>query len=101
MSLSQTERKTLPSSGSGAPAAACALPNAVGKSSAMPMTSPVDFISGPRRVSVPGEAVERQHGLLDADVLGHEPLGQGEVAQRLAEDHARGQLRELARRSPC
>ena len=41
------------------------------------------------------QAVERQHGFLDAHVLGDEPLGQGEVAQRLAEDHARRKLGEL------
>ena len=31
------------------------LANAHGKFSAMPMTSPVDFISGPRMVSAPGK----------------------------------------------
>ena len=44
---------TLPSRGSSTPAAACALPNAAGKSSAMPITSPVDFISGPSSASLP------------------------------------------------
>lgn len=34
--------------------ASCVLSNAQGKFSAMPMTSPVDFISGPRMVSAPG-----------------------------------------------
>ena len=55
LSLSQTERNTSPSVGSGMPAAATALPNAAGNASAMPMTSPVDFISGPSCVSVPGK----------------------------------------------
>src|SRR5450830_1311881 len=55
LSLSHTDRKTLPSSGSDAPAAATALPKAAGKFSAMPITSPVDFISGPSCVSEPGK----------------------------------------------
>jgi len=43
----------------------------------------------------PREAVEGKHRFLDADVLGHETIGQMEVAQALAEDHARGELGEL------
>ena len=35
----------------------------------MPITSPVDFISGPSTVSTPGEAGEREHRLLDADMV--------------------------------
>lgn len=54
LSLSHTERKTSPSVGSARPAAATALPNASGKVSAIPITSPVDLISGPSCVSVPG-----------------------------------------------
>ena len=53
LSVSQTLMKTLPSSGSATPAAACALPNAAGKSPAIPITSPVDFISGPSNASEP------------------------------------------------
>ena len=74
LSLSHTERNTSPSVGSGMPAAATALPNAAGNASAMPMTSPVDFISGPSCVSVPGNRLKGKHGLLDAHVLGHAPL---------------------------
>ena len=68
LSPSVTVMKTVPSSGSETPAAAWALPNAVGKSRAMPITSPVDFISGPEHGVGAGEAGERQHGLLDRDV---------------------------------
>ena len=35
----------------------------------MPITSPVDFISGPSTVSTAGEAGERKHRLLDPDVI--------------------------------
>ena len=45
----------VPPAGSAAPAAACALANAVGKSRAMPMTSPVERISGPRIASEPSK----------------------------------------------
>ena len=44
---------TCPARGSFTPAASWLLANAVGKSSAMPITSPVDFISGPRMTSTP------------------------------------------------
>ena len=36
------------------PAACCALAKAIPKSVEMPITSPVDFISGPSRMSAPG-----------------------------------------------
>ena len=68
LSVSHTLMKTLPSSGSSTPAPACALPNAAGKSSAMPITSPVDFISGPSSASVPWSRWNGQHRLLDAHV---------------------------------
>ena len=55
LSVSVTVMKTDPSRGSTTPAAACALPKAVGKSAAMPITSPVDFISGPRIESAPAK----------------------------------------------
>ena len=44
LSVSVTVMKTVPCDGSATPAAACALPKAAGKSAAMPITSPVDFI---------------------------------------------------------
>ena len=46
--------KTVPEAGSVSPAAICALRYALRKSRSMPMTSPVDFISGPRTTSTPG-----------------------------------------------
>src|SRR5581483_10028697 len=53
-SLSGTERKAVPPRGSTVPAAICALANAAPKLASIPITSPVDFISGPSTVSTPG-----------------------------------------------
>ena len=53
LSESVTVRNTVPDCGSRAPAAACALANAAGKSRATPMTSPVERISGPSSASAP------------------------------------------------
>ena len=55
LSESVTVMKAVPLSGSAAPAAAWALAKAVGKSRAMPMTSPVERISGPRIASEPSK----------------------------------------------
>jgi len=48
-----TDTNTSPSDGRNALAAICALANAIGRLSSMPITSPVDFISGPRMMSTP------------------------------------------------
>ena len=53
LSPSATVMNTVPESGSRAPAAAWALANAVGKSRAIPITSPVERISGPSSASAP------------------------------------------------
>jgi len=45
----------VPPLGSGTPAAACALAKAVGKSRAIPITSPVERISGPSSASEPSK----------------------------------------------
>src|SRR3546814_12830203 len=55
LSLSFTEMKTLPDCGSVTPAASCDLAKAVAKLRSMPMPSPVDFISGDKTGSVPGQ----------------------------------------------
>ena len=55
LSRSRTDRNAVPVRGSGRPAARSALPNAVGKSGPIPMTSPVDRISGPRVESAPAK----------------------------------------------
>ena len=94
MSPSVTVMKTVPVSGSLAPAAACALANAVGKSDAMPITSPVERISGPSSASAPAK---RSNGST-ASFTDTWPLvgsrGQLEVGDPLAEHQAAGQLRE-------
>ena len=55
LSVSVTVMKTVPSRGRAMPAADWALPKAVGKSAAIPITSPVDFISGPSTESAPAK----------------------------------------------
>ena len=55
LSPSATVRNTVPWLGSRAPAAAWALANAVGKSGAIPITSPVERISGPSSESEPAK----------------------------------------------
>ena len=55
LSVSLTEMKTAPSSGRTVLAASWLLPKARPKSLSMPITSPVDFISGPRKTSTPGK----------------------------------------------
>ena len=53
MSVSARLRNTVPVTGTFSPAAIVALANAWPKVSAMPITSPVDFISGPSMGSLP------------------------------------------------
>ncbi len=71
LSLLATETNTEPLVGSEPYAAVWLLANAVPKSASMPMTSPVDFISGSAacryRAVGAAEPVERQHRLLDRD----------------------------------
>ena len=57
LSESLTDTKTAPLSGNSAAAPLCALANAIPKLSAIPITSPVDSISGPSSVSTPGNLV--------------------------------------------
>ena len=62
MSLSFTLRKTVPWRGSGDPAEIWALAKATPKPAATPITSPVDFISGPRIVSTPRNLLNGKTG---------------------------------------
>ena len=48
----------MPAVGSFTPAASCDFTNASAKVSPTPITSPVDFISGPRIVSTPGNLMK-------------------------------------------
>src|SRR5690606_13039156 len=54
LSLAFTLRKTFPERGNRTPAPSCDLTKASPKVLPTPITSPVDFISGPRMVSTPG-----------------------------------------------
>jgi hypothetical protein len=60
LSASRTERNAVPSIGSGRPAARSALARAVGRSTALAITSPVERISGPSTGVGAREARERQ-----------------------------------------
>ena len=58
--------KMVPDSGRLPSAAICALANAIPKLSAIPMTSPVERISGPKTVSTPGSLVKGKTASLQA-----------------------------------
>ena len=55
LSASLTEMNAVPEDGSGRPAARSAFANAVGRSEALAITSPVERISGPSTASAPGK----------------------------------------------
>ena len=55
LSASRTDRNAVPPPGSGRPAARSAFANALGKSEALAITSPVERISGPSTGSAPGK----------------------------------------------
>jgi hypothetical protein len=59
-----TVKNAMPSSGRLVPIASQALANASPKRGEMPMTSPVDFISGPSSVSSPGNLRKGKTGAL-------------------------------------
>ncbi len=86
LSRSRTEMKTMPWSGNWLPAPSWDLAKAAPKSRSRPITSPVDFISGPSSESTFGKAREREHRLLDRDVS-RRALGQIEAGERLAGHH--------------
>ena len=62
LSWSLTLKKTVPLVGSTWPAESCALAKASPKVAATPITSPVDFISGPRTVSTPANLFQGKTG---------------------------------------
>ena len=60
LSYGLTVRNARPASGSRVPTASQALANASPKRGEIPMTSPVDFISGPSSDVLAGELAERE-----------------------------------------
>ena len=58
LSLSLTDTNKVPDAGSEMPLPSCDFRKAVAKSSEIPMTSPVDFISGERTGSTPGNLLK-------------------------------------------
>ena len=79
-------------SGSWAPAAACALANAVGKSRAIPITSPVERISGPSSESAPAKRSNGSTASLTHTWPLRRSRGQVEVGDPLAEHDPAGEL---------
>ena len=92
LSLSLTLTKTLPDRGSLTPAPSWALAKALPNSMSMPMTSPVDFISGPSRVSTPGNLTKGKTDSLTEMCLGTMSLVNAEFLQGLAGHHPGGDL---------
>ncbi len=93
LSPSATVMNTVPWLGSLAPAAAWALANAVGKSAAIPITSPVERISGPSSESAPakrlnGSTASLTHTWPSAGVA----RGRSRSAIALAEHDPAGEL---------
>ena len=86
------EERACPPSAACVPAPIWLLPNAVAKSSAMPMTSPVERISGPEDGVDARELREREHRLLDRDVLAASTSLMPISSQRLAGHDARRDL---------
>ena len=66
--LDRDERRAALSAGS-SPRRCCDLAKAMSKSRAIPMTSPVLFISGAKHRIDAGEAREREHRFLDRDIV--------------------------------
>ena len=70
LSASRTVRNARPPEGSARPAARSALANAVGKSAALAITSPVERISGPSTGSAPGKRANGSTAALTWKVAG-------------------------------
>ena len=73
-----------PGPGSGMPAAKAAFANARAKSESMPMTSPVERISGPRIVSTPGNFTNGNTTSLTDTWRGSTSPCSAELGERLA-----------------
>ncbi len=87
----------MPDCGRRAPAAACAFANAAGKSGAIAHHLAGGAHLGPEQRVGAGEAVEREHGLLDRHVVPARILRQVHVGEPLPQHHAAG---ELGQRQP-
>ena len=90
LSLLATDTNTRPLTGSDPYTASCDLAYAVPNISSMPITSPVERISGPSTVSTPlpgrvTEPAERQHRLLDR----HRRVKRQGAAVAVGRQHAR------------
>ena len=81
-------------------AASWLLANAIGKSSSMPITSPVERISGPRMMSTPGNLLNGKTLSLTEKCFGTTSLVHAQFVERLAGHDQRGEPAPAARRSP-
>ena len=82
----------MPPLGSCVPTAAWAFANAVGKSAATPITSPVERISGPSSASAPAKRSNGSTASLTETWLPHGSSGRPMRRELLAEHHAAGEL---------
>ena len=82
LSASRTDRNAVPAVGSGRPAARSAFANAVGRSAALAITSPVERISGPSTGSLPGKRANGKHGRLHATCAHGRSRAEGRARER-------------------
>ncbi len=82
--------KIVPDSGSAVLAAIWLLANAIGNVSAMPITSPVERISGPRMMSTPGNLLNGKTLSLTEKCRGTTSVVQAQFVERLADHDQRG-----------
>ena len=68
LSLSRTETNTVPLRGTRVPPPSWLFANATSKERSMPMTSPVERISGPSTVSTPGKRANGKTDFFHADM---------------------------------
>ena len=106
LSRSASERNTVPWRGSVLPAPAWLFANAMPNVRSMPMTSPVERISGPRIVSTSGKRLNGQHRFLHRDVaaLGgrvQQALRRASSSKRRADHRPAPRPWRAERRSPC
>ena len=86
--------KTLPESGILKPAAICDLAKAMPKEWSIPITSPVDFISGPSRMSTLGKRLKGKTASLTEMCFGRMGFGETQLLQGFPQHHLRGELRQ-------
>ena len=95
LSASRTDRNTVPSNGSGRPAARSAFAKAVGRSAALAITSPVARISGPSTGSAPGKRANGSTAAFTLTCFGGRSAGSASSSQARARRDLAGGLDEV------